>query len=134
MHALHHAATQIRNSTPRYLSTMSAKERGAFDGPRAKLILAFDVGTTHSGISYTIMEPGEVPEICNVTRLVLFAKYSLFLITHARFLGQEDLGDSRVPTIIYYNEEGCLCAIGAETLQPDILNEAESEGWHKAEG
>ena len=55
-------------------STMSTKDQRVFNGPRAELVLAFDVGTTHSGISYTILEPGEVPDICNVTRLALFCE------------------------------------------------------------
>lgn len=63
--------------------------RSAYDGPRRKLILAFDVGTTYSGVSYTyvqraphvlpgfaltilqlnrILTPGQVPEIRGVTR------------------------------------------------------------------
>jgi hypothetical protein len=42
-----------------------------YNGTRSKLVLAFDVGTTYSGISYTIMHPGEVPEIRSVTRLVV---------------------------------------------------------------
>ena len=37
----------------------------------AKLVVAFDVGTTFSGISYCILEQGQVPEIDGVTRRVL---------------------------------------------------------------
>ena len=33
-----------------------------------KLVLAFDVGTTYSGVSYSILDPGEIPEIHGVTR------------------------------------------------------------------
>jgi hypothetical protein len=45
-----------------------ALERRPYNGAKPKLVLAFDVGTTYSGISYTIMYPGEVPEIRSVTR------------------------------------------------------------------
>ena len=34
-------------------------------------MLAFDVGTTFSGVSYAILEPNEVPKIHGVTRSVL---------------------------------------------------------------
>ena len=33
-----------------------------------KLVLAFDVGTTYSGVSYAILDPGEVPNILGVKR------------------------------------------------------------------
>ena len=41
-----------------------------YTGP-TKLVVAFDVGTTFSGISYCILEQGQVPEIHGVTRQVL---------------------------------------------------------------
>jgi hypothetical protein len=66
--------------------------RSTYDGPKRKLILAFDVGTTYSGVSYTcvqlhlpslaladlrpklefcrILTPDQVPEIRGVTRFV----------------------------------------------------------------
>ena len=39
-----------------------------YDGPTTKLVLAFDIGTTFSGISYCILERGQVPEINGVTK------------------------------------------------------------------
>ena len=44
--------------------------RNPYYGPR-KLVLAFDVGTTYSGISYSILQPGQIPDIRGVTKLVL---------------------------------------------------------------
>ena len=41
--------------------------RKPYSGPR-KLVLAFDVGTTYSGISYCILQPGQIPEIRGVTK------------------------------------------------------------------
>ena len=40
--------------------------RPPYQGPHRKLVLAFDVGTTYSGISYSILDPGEVPQIRGV--------------------------------------------------------------------
>ena len=37
----------------------------------ASLVMAFDIGTTLSGISYCILEQGQVPEINGVMRRVL---------------------------------------------------------------
>ena len=60
--------------------------RSPYTGPRRKLVLAFDVGTTYSGVSYryepsirrlilinssyvpSILDPGHAPEIKGVTR------------------------------------------------------------------
>ena len=42
--------------------------RKPFQGHARKLVLAFDVGTTYSGISYCILDPGEVPVMHGVTR------------------------------------------------------------------
>jgi len=35
-------------------------------------LLAFDIGTTYSGISFAVLDPGQVPEIKPVTRCVAF--------------------------------------------------------------
>jgi hypothetical protein len=50
-----------------------------------------------------------------------------------RFPGQDDFEHSKIPTVIYYDDQGRPRATGAETLQPDVLDEAEEERWHKAE-
>lgn len=39
-----------------------------YSGLKRKLVLGIDVGTTYSGVSYILLDPGEVPNIQNVTR------------------------------------------------------------------
>ena len=39
-------------------------------GAHRKLVLAFDVGTTFSGVGYAVLDPGEEPKIQGVTRRV----------------------------------------------------------------
>ncbi|KAF8959252.1 hypothetical protein BDZ97DRAFT_1667388 [Flammula alnicola] len=91
--------------------------RPPYNGPHRKLVLAFDVGTTFSGISYVILDPGAVPEIRGVTR----------------FPAQEDVGgDSKIPTIVYYDKQGQFQAAGAEALDPRFEDD-ETGGWTKAE-
>jgi hypothetical protein len=51
---------------------MPPQQRQPFQGPCRKLVLALDVGTTYSGISYSILDPGEVPQIKGVTRYETF--------------------------------------------------------------
>lgn len=91
--------------------------RKAYTGSRRKLLLAFDVGTTFSGISYSIMDPGQVPEIRPVTR----------------YPGQGHVGaDCKIPTEIYYDADGNVQAVGAEARRSGIQDIAEDEGWTKA--
>ncbi|KZP05969.1 hypothetical protein FIBSPDRAFT_966852 [Athelia psychrophila] len=47
----------------------------SYQGPERKLAIAFDCGTTYSGISYAILDPGKVPEIRSVDVLGDFMKY-----------------------------------------------------------
>ncbi|KAJ2922257.1 hypothetical protein H1R20_g14836, partial [Candolleomyces eurysporus] len=96
---------------------MSLPPRPRYQGTSRKLLLAFDIGTTFSGVSYSILDPGKVPEIRPVTR----------------YPSQEHVGgDSKIPTVIYYDEDGKLCAIGAETLKDGIEADAEEKNWSKA--
>ena len=38
-----------------------------------------------------------------------------------------------IPSILYYNQQGQLCAAGAEALQSKIFEQAERENWIKLE-
>ncbi|KAJ2917220.1 hypothetical protein MD484_g3186, partial [Candolleomyces efflorescens] len=92
--------------------------RRPYEGSRRKLVLAFDIGTTYSGVSYTVLDPGHVPEIKGVTR----------------FPAHEQItGASKIPTIIYYDAAGKVCAVGAEAMREGIFEQAEDEGWLKTE-
>lgn len=44
--------------------------RPAYVGDKRALVLAFDIGTTFSGISYVLLDPGQVPVINSVARYV----------------------------------------------------------------
>ncbi|KAG1846570.1 hypothetical protein DFJ58DRAFT_705635 [Suillus subalutaceus] len=92
--------------------------RQPYRGSVRKLVLAFDVGTTYSAISYCILDPGEVPKIEPVTR----------------YPAQEHSGgNSKIPSILYYDSNGTVRAIGAEARQEHIVERAEEEGWTKLE-
>lgn len=41
-----------------------------YQGTSRKLVLAIDIGTTYSGVSYCVLDPGEVPKILSVTRYI----------------------------------------------------------------
>jgi hypothetical protein len=50
--------------------TITTDTRKPYSGNKRSLVLAFDVGTTFSGVSYAILEPNEIPKIHGVTRCV----------------------------------------------------------------
>lgn len=88
--------------------------------------------------TFSFLDPGEVPEIRGVTRyvpfLVLAQLRKLTTIYLRRFPAQEHVGgDSKIPTIIYYDKQGRVCAVGAEATREGIEVQAEEEGWTKAE-
>ncbi|KIK40952.1 hypothetical protein CY34DRAFT_24556 [Suillus luteus UH-Slu-Lm8-n1] len=81
-----------------------------YKGSMRKLVLAFDVGTSFSGVSYCL------PVIRGV----------------ARYPAQEHVGgDSKIPSILYYDLHGDVRAVGAEALQEHVIEQAEDEGWVK---
>jgi hypothetical protein len=51
--------------------TVTSDTRKPYGGSTRSLVLAFDVGTTFSGVSYAILEPNEIPKIHGVTRCIL---------------------------------------------------------------
>jgi hypothetical protein len=56
------------------------------------------------------------------------------IIDLCRYPAQENIGgDSKIPSILYYDQEGCLCAVGAEATQENVIEKAEDEGWVKLE-
>ncbi|KAF9496734.1 hypothetical protein BDN71DRAFT_1482148 [Pleurotus eryngii] len=92
--------------------------RKPYSGSSRSLVIAFDVGTTFSGVSYAILEPGEVPKIHGVTR----------------FPGQEHVaGNSKIPSVMYYNRSSKMVVAGAEAEDASIASQAEDEGWTKVE-
>lgn len=92
--------------------------RQAFTGSCRKLVFAFDVGTTFSGVSYCFLDPGQVPVIQGVNR----------------FPAQEHVGgDCKIPSIICYDANGTVRAVGAEATQEYIEEEIDDNGWVKLE-
>jgi len=133
--------------------------RAAYDGTRRKIVLGFDVGTTYSGISYrqvkclsplvglwktliyksrSILDPGQMPGIKGVTKYEISAFmldcFSSSLCNPTRFPAQETIsGASKIPTIIYYDKNGHVKAVGAEATKDGIYETAMDQGWVKAE-
>lgn len=110
--------------------------RKPYSGIYRKLVLAFDIGTTYSGISYSVLDPGQIPEIKGVTR---YCDSQSLLLSQSwrnhiyRFPAQMAGGDLKIPSILYYDRQGNLKAIGAEAAQPSIADQAEDKGWVKVE-
>ena len=104
--------------------------RQPYSGTKRKLVLALDVGTTYSGISYSVLDPGLVPEVRGVTRYVYHFILVARCLLYSRFPAQEHVGgDSKIPSILWYDARGTARAMGAEALQDDIIETANDENW-----
>ncbi|KAF9806676.1 hypothetical protein IEO21_08594 [Rhodonia placenta] len=91
-----------------------------YQGTSRKLVLAIDIGTTYSGVSYCVLDPGEVPKILSVTR----------------FPGQEGENKSRdvkIPSVLYYDKQGHIKAVGAEATLQGTQIQAVDKGWIRVE-
>ncbi|SRR6266702_852683 len=116
--------------------TVTSDTRKPYSGNTRSLVLAFDVGTTFSGVSYAILEPNEIPKIHGVTRCILTFPRS-DLLSHPQFIrypGQEHVaGSYKIPTLMFYDQDGNMKVAGAEADSNAIIDLAEDEGWTKAE-
>ncbi|GJE96029.1 heat shock protein 70 family protein [Phanerochaete sordida] len=72
-----------------------------YSGTQRSLVMAIDVGTTYSGAAYAILDPREVPRIQGVSR----------------YPGQSS-GDYKIPSVLYYTDDGRVRAVGAEAYVP----------------
>ncbi|PCH36688.1 hypothetical protein WOLCODRAFT_20691 [Wolfiporia cocos MD-104 SS10] len=84
-----------------------------YRGNVQKLVLAFDVGTTFSGVSYALLDPGKIPEVKTVTRYPKQGNAA-----------GDSIGNSKVPSVLYYASDGTLEAVGAEAA---LLAEAQGK-------
>jgi molecular chaperone DnaK (HSP70) len=115
--------------------------RQPYSGTHRRLVLGIDLGTTYSGVSYSILDPGQVPEIKGVNRSVTHTSphvfpqhFASFLLIFDRYPAQEQVGgDCKIPSIAYYDAAGRPRAFGAEALQEHIIEQAEDEQWMKVE-
>jgi N-formylglutamate amidohydrolase len=58
----------------------------------------------------------------------------IVLIVCHRFPAQEHVGgNSKIPSVVYYDKTGAVRAVGAEAFQQNVIEEAEVEGWDKVE-
>lgn len=119
---------------------MSSHEK-PYEGSQKRLVLGIDLGTTFSGVSYSLLDPGEVPRICSVTRCAKTFQVhrcakllKSFPILFTRYPGQEHAsGSSKTPSVLYYDKNGKLQAAGAEALLSESTEKAEDEEWQKVE-
>jgi hypothetical protein len=57
-----------------------------------------------------------------------------FLTLISSYPAQEHVGgDSKIPTVIYYDQDGNVRAVGAEAVREGIEDEAEDSQWTKSE-
>ncbi|KAG8922302.1 hypothetical protein FRC02_011955 [Tulasnella sp. 418] len=98
--------------------TYRKPERQPYRGTELSLAIAIDFGITFSGASWALLEPGQIPEIMDVSG----------------YQGQEfQASSTKVPTVIYYDAQGVVKAVGGEIYDPELISEAKEERWTKIE-
>ncbi|KAG9080112.1 hypothetical protein FRC06_007071, partial [Ceratobasidium sp. 370] len=82
-----------------------------------KIILGIDIGTTQSAVAFAHLYPNGPQMLQRVTA----------------WPGQESFrGETRIPTLVYYDQNDKAVSFGAEALQPETADRAEDEGWKLA--
>lgn len=141
--------------TPRSscLAPATMHPRTVFAGPARKFVLGIDIGTTYAGMSYwyvrlvlSFLYIDLTAVISASSSLAGFQRsyrlhgnsgpeLSLNLTNNLyRFPAQDHVGaDSKVPSVIYYDQSGRARACGAEALRESVAEQAEEGGWEKAE-
>jgi len=104
--------------------------RPPYAGDKRALVLAFDIGTTFSGVSYSLLDPGQVPQINSVTRCVSPLTPATTGVSEKllRFPGQS-LTSSKIPSTILYDANAKARAFGAEATLLETVDTADTEGW-----
>lgn len=115
----------LRSSTPFHLTVQAMAQSDFISGQApapwqpyagpAKLVIAIDLGTTFSGASYVVLQPGQKPVIEDVKA----------------FPGQSTSG-SKVPSVILYNSKGKACLFGAEAVSGGPSEQLLDEGGQLA--
>jgi molecular chaperone DnaK (HSP70) len=114
--------------------TMSTRK--PYEGLSRGLVIGIDVGTTFSGVSYCILDPGTIPIIQGVNRWVSItrAQNERSLMLCGSYPAQERVGgDAKIPSVLYYDQQGLMRAAGAEALHESYLERAVDEDWVKTE-
>jgi hypothetical protein len=105
--------------------------RSPYKGSSRKLVLAFDIGTTYSGVCYALLDPGVVPEIKPVTTqglLPLTSRVDLTADCMGRFLNN-DWKDFKIPSVLYYYRRGGkFCGVG-DPVQWDNVEKLNQVRW-----
>ncbi|KAF8736628.1 ATP binding, partial [Rhizoctonia solani] len=83
----------------------------------SKIILGIDIGTTQSAVAFAYLYPGGPQSIHRVME----------------WPGQESQkGESKIPTLVYYDSNNKPVSFGAAALKPEIAEKAEDEHWKLA--
>ncbi|KDQ12467.1 hypothetical protein BOTBODRAFT_176407 [Botryobasidium botryosum FD-172 SS1] len=83
----------------------------------AKIVVAFDIGTTQAAVSFAHLYPGGAQVLHRVIQ----------------WPGQQSQGgEAKIPSLIWYDDFGQARAFGAEARSSEVLDQAEDNGWHLA--
>ncbi|QRV77751.1 heat shock protein 70 kDa 12A [Ceratobasidium sp. AG-Ba] len=92
---------------------MRAFTEGPWTRP-PKIILGIDIGTTQSAVAFAHLYPNGPQSLYRVSA----------------WPGQEThRGESKIPTLVYYDQRGKAVSFGAEALKLETAEKAEEQGW-----
>ncbi|KAF8337586.1 uncharacterized protein EI90DRAFT_2991950 [Cantharellus anzutake] len=84
---------------------------------QSKIIIAIDIGTSNTGVSYAYLYPSGPQAVTRVSE----------------WPGQPPhRGESKIPTLIWYNRQNQAVAYGAEAVTAETQNDAADYGWRLA--
>ncbi|KLO12783.1 hypothetical protein SCHPADRAFT_940956 [Schizopora paradoxa] len=83
-------------------------------GSHPELVIAIDIGTTYSGVSYTILRPGEVPDIGSVMEF-----------------SNQSLHQAKIPTVLCYDSNGKLLGVGPQTSDEALEDTDVDAEWKR---
>jgi len=115
------------SSSLSYLAVMVVT-RSPYTGCSRKLVLAFDIGTTSSGISYALLDPGSVPQIRSAGRWPKTLPISFtFPMTNlwSRLSNDHRVVYFEIPSALLYDDDGSFRGV------KDTVDDDEDEVLHE---
>ncbi|KAF7290598.1 hypothetical protein MIND_01299900 [Mycena indigotica] len=103
---------------------MPPVRRGRASGPACgqnadrKLVVAIDIGTTFTAVSYCEVYPGNQHQR-NFEEIVRWPK--------------QTTGDAKIPSVVFYDKHGQAQAFAAETEDDDVRDSAAENSWSRVE-
>ncbi|KLO12778.1 hypothetical protein SCHPADRAFT_940952 [Schizopora paradoxa] len=85
-----------------------------YTGSQLELVIAIDIGTTFSGVSYAFLRPDEVPEIASVMEF-----------------SSQTFQQAKIPSVLGYDSNGSLLGVGPKASEEALEEAGKDGGWKR---